>query len=210
MKAARSSRCRLASIVATVLCGCADRQPGIEVALLVEVSAQPAGSARVELDVASMQVTWVRGVPCGEMLAHALRPVATAWAHGGHAETDPLRVTVDRSVNLATFSSQPLTVLRPPPGLWCAVEFEVGPAADTGTSLLVDARRGTQTRRYLSAGTRRLRLERPPLVLDTEGRRDLHLLVDAGPALASLDPATTDARRELLDTLLASMRWNDP
>jgi hypothetical protein len=206
-----SSRIRGAAlVVAAALWGCAERHPGIEVALFVEVSAQPTGAARVELEGAVLHVSWVRGVPCGETVARAWSPVSTAWAHGGHADTDPLRVEVDRPVDLTSPAPQALAVLRPAPGVWCAVELEFGPADDTATSLLVDARRSGSSRRYLSAGTRRVRLARLPLVLDAEGRRDLHLLLDAGPTLASLDPATTDARRELLDTLLASMRWNDP
>ena len=202
------------SILLSLTTACAERHPGIEVNVWVEVSAQPAGAARVELDVARLHVTSVRGVPCGEALAralNALQPVSQAWAHGGAAGGgSPLRADVTVPVDLSRSGRQGLATLRPPPGLWCGLELGVGPDAETATSLLVDARRAGAARRYLSASTRLVRVDAVPFSLEAAAPHDLTLQLDAGPPLASLEPAVTDARRDLLGTLLASLRWNAP
>jgi hypothetical protein len=117
---------------------------------------------------------------------------------------------VDVSLDLTQPTAQRLTTIRPPPGRWCGLELEVGPDEATATSLLVDARRGEATRRYLSASSRRVRVERLMLALGEPGAHDVTLFLDAGPVLASLEPAVNDARRDLLDSLLASIRWNTP
>lgn len=165
--------------------------------------------------MAKLHVTSVRGIPCGETMARAFRaaqPIATAHAHGGDGapDEDPWASRVDVSVDLTQPTAQALATLRPPPGPWCGLELEVGPDETTATSLLIDARRGEASRRYLSASTRRVRVERLLLTIDRPVAHELPLLLDAGPVLASLEPAVNDARRDLLDTLLASIRWNTP
>lgn len=194
-----------------VLSACAERSPGIEVAVSMVVS--PSASTNdLAFDLARLHVSSVRGVPCEERLARAFTVISTAQAHGGHAEPEatPLRTAVGRDLDLTVREPQTLGVIRPPPGVWCALEVEVGPSPETATSLLVDARSPAASRRYLSASTRRLQQTMAPLLLEVAGRRSLVLLLDAGPTLASLDPAANDARRDLLDTLLASLQWNDP
>jgi hypothetical protein len=195
--------------------GCAERHPGIEVRVSLEPSAQPDDVGRVELAMAKLHLTSVRGLPCGETMARAFRaaqPIATAHAHGGDGAPgdDPLASRIDVSVDLTQPTAQALATFRPPPGRWCGLELEVSPDEATATSLLVEARRGEATRRYLSASSRRVRVERLLLPLDQPLAHELHLLLDAGPVLASLEPAVNDARRDLLDTLLASIRWNTP
>ncbi|MDX2015663.1 MAG: hypothetical protein SFW67_36050 [Myxococcaceae bacterium] len=164
--------------------------------------------------MAQLHIATVRGVPCGEALARALdtlQPVSRAWAHGADPTgASPLSAEVSVSVDLRQPGPQPLVTLRPPPGTWCGLELEVEPDDGTFTSLLVDARRDGAARRYLSTSTRRVRLDRLPLPLDQPGTHDITLFLDAGPTLASLEPSVNDARRDLLDTLLASMHWNAP
>lgn len=200
-------------VLVTLLTSCAERHPGIEVRVALQPTAQPDAAARVHLDVAKLHLTSVRGVPCGEALARALdalHPVSTAHAHGAQGGAGALKARVDVSLDLALPDPQPIATIRPAPGAWCGLEVEVGPDEATATSLLIDARRGDAARRYLSASTRRVRLERLQRSFDEPRPYELVLSLDAGPVLASLDPAANDARRELLDTLLASIRWNDP
>lgn len=191
---------RAALLGCALLTGCAAREAGIEV--VVQASVVNASS-----NVARLNITRVRGVPCLEFMARHLSPVSTAWAHGAHSnvEGSPLSADVDVSLELAQTTPAPIATLRPPPGTWCALEVTFGPSAskDTwgGTTLLIEA----QGRRYVSNGSRTIQLPFLARSLSAaQSRLDLRLAVDAAP-LASIDPAAPDARLELLDTLMTSL-----
>jgi hypothetical protein len=193
--------------VLLLLSSCATREAGIEVEVSLTVASMTNAAPR--LDVGRLSITSVRGVPCSEVMA-SLSPLSTAWAHGAHAhEPSPLRADLAVDLDLLTAGTTPLVTLRPPPGLWCAVELGFGPsrsdAAWSGTTLLVDATHAGSTRRYLSTSGRTLQLVMLPLALSDTARHH-HLTVGLDPAvLSTLQPSTNDARRELLDTLLASL-----
>lgn len=191
---------RAALVSLAVLSACASREGGIEVVVQASVANLSNAPAR-------LTVTSVRGVSCFEFMAQRLSPLSTAWAHGTHtnAEASPLRADVDLSFDLTQATQPTVATLRPPPGTWCALEVTFGPSASEepwgGTTLLVEV----SGRRYLSTSARTVQL--PFLARSLSGttpRLDLLLTIDAAP-LASLDPAAPDARRELLDTLLASV-----
>lgn len=187
--------------VATV--GCARIDPGLEVEVTLEV--QP----RASVDVARLSVTSVRLVPCDEVLA-ALAPVASAWAHGAAPLPDsPLRAAVAVDLDLLTPGVVPLATLRPAPVVVCGVELGVSPSAASatwgGTTLLVDVTREGATRRFVSTSGRTTRVTSLPLTLGEQRRTArLPLTLDT-TALATLDPAASDARRALLDEVLASL-----
>lgn len=195
------------ALLCVLLSACATREAGIEVEVSLAVGAVPTTGPR--LDLARLSLTSARGVPCTEVMA-ALSPLSTAWAHGAHTlETSPLLADVAVDVDLLTPATTPLATLRPPPGLWCALELGFARSTtDTawgGTTLLVDAADASASTRYLSTSERHLQLLFMPLTL-SEAQRHHHLTVGLDPAaLSTLQPSTNDARRELLDTLLASL-----
>lgn len=183
-----------------LLSACATREAGLEVVVRAEVVKASSNPARLTL-------TSVRGVSCFEFLAQRLSPISTAWAHGAHTnvEASPLHADVDVSFDLTQPSQPNVATLHPPPGTWCALEVTFGPSPSSepwgGTTLLVDV----AGRRYLSTGTRSVQLPFMARTLSASSRRlDLLMTIDA-TALTTLDPAAPDARRELLDTLLASL-----
>ncbi len=195
------------ALLAVLLCACATREAGLEVEVAVTVAPFPVSATRLE--VGRLSVTSVRGVPCTDVMA-SLSPLSTAWAHGAHpVDASPLRAETAVDLDLLTPGTTLLATVRPPPGLWCAVELGLGVSASDatwgGTSLLIIAHDATTTRRYLSTSARAERLVMVPLVL-SETSRHHRLIAGLDPAaLSSLQPSTNDARRELLDTLLASL-----
>jgi hypothetical protein len=196
-----------AALLLLLLSACAQREAGIEVEVSLTVAAPVKAGPR--LDLGRLSITSVRGVPCSEVMA-SLSPISTAWAHSAHTvEPSPLRADVAVDVDLLTPGTTRLATLRPPPGLWCALELSVGPsgsdAAWGGTTLLVDATEAGASRRYLSVSSRTPRLVLLPLSLSGTARLH-HLTIGLDPvALSTLHPATDDARPGLLDTLLSSV-----
>lgn len=186
---------------------CATRDSGIEVEVSLTVATMPNAGPR--LDVGRLSITSVRGVPCDELMA-SLSPISSAWAHGAHTSevASPLRADLAVDVDLLTAGTTPLATLRPPPGLWCGLELRFSPSASDarwgGATFLVDASDGAASRRYLSTSQRNPQLRFLPLALSATARHHL-LTVGLDPTvLSTLQPATTDARLELLDTLLSS------
>lgn len=196
---------RLAGLL--LLAGCASREAGIEVQVDVTVGALSAA----HVSLARLSLTGVRGVPCSELMATRWSPVSAAWAHGGHSTTaSPLAASFSVPLDLTTPGATALATLRPPPGLWCALELTAAPSdsgeAWGGTTLLIDAQQHGVARRYLATSTRARQLAFVPHDLSFSRRRHhARLQLDASPVLSSLEPAAPDARRDLLDSLLASM-----
>lgn len=190
---------RAAAIGLLVLSGCASREAGIEVVVQAVV-------ANVSTAPARLTVTSVRGVSCFEFMAQRWSPLSTAWAHGAHpsVETSPLRADVNLSFDLSQATQPTVATLRPPPGTWCALEVSFGPSTAQepwgGTTLFVEL----AGRRYLSTSARTLQLPFLGRTLTTSSPLTLTVNLDAAP-IASIDPAAPDARRELLDTILASV-----
>ncbi len=191
-----------------VFASCATRDPGIEVEVSLTVGPMPNGGPR--LDVGRLSITSVRGVPCDELMA-SLNPISSAWAHGAHTPeaASPLRADVAVDVDLLTPGPTPLATLRPPPGLWCGLELRFSPSTSDarwgGATLLVDANEGSASRRYLSTSQRAPQLRFLPLTL-SDTTRHHHLTVGLDPTiLSTLQPATSDTRLELLDTLSSSI-----
>ena len=196
-----------AALLLVLLSACAQRDAGIEIEVSLTVAPIPNGGPRLE--VGRLSITSVRGVPCEELMA-SLNPISSAWAHGAHTSevASPLRVDLAVDVDLLTPASTPLATLRPPPGLWCGLELRVSPSTSDarwgGATFLVDASDGSMSRRYVSTSQRTPQLRFLPLTLSDTARHH-HLTIGLDPTvLSTLQPATTDARLELLDTLLSS------
>lgn len=185
---------------------CASREAGIEVQ--VDVAVAPLDAPQVTL--ARLNLTGVRGVPCSELMATRLSPISIALAHGGASTTtSPLAATFSVPLDLTTPGTTPLATLRPPPGVWCALELALAPSdgaeAWGGTTLLVDAEQGGVARRYVAAGARSHQLTFLPTALSASRRQHLvRLQLAPSQTFASLEPAAPDARRGLLDDVLAS------
>jgi hypothetical protein len=198
----------LALALASLLPGCASREAGLEVVVHAEVTRSV---TMPQLDVARLTLTSARAVPCLEVMAQHLSPISSAWAHGagGDPTASPLRAVFDVAVDLATPGRTTLATLRPPPGTWCGLEVTFGPSGSEaswgGTTLLVEATKAGVGRRYVANAVRTLQL---PLLARTLSASSRHheLVVQLDPApLSSLEPAASDARRELLDSLVASV-----
>ncbi len=195
------------TLLLLVFASCAQREAGIEVEVSLTVATMPTGGPR--LDVGRLSITSVRGVPCDELMG-SLNPISSAWAHGAHTSepASPLRADLAVDVDLLTPAITPLATLRPPPGLWCGLELRVSPSTSDarwgGATLLVDASDGSTSRRYVSTSQRIAQLRFLPLRLSDTARHH-HLTIGLDPTvLSTLQPATNDARLELLDTLLSS------
>ncbi|MDP3233250.1 MAG: hypothetical protein Q8S33_31010 [Myxococcales bacterium] len=196
------------TLLLLVFASCAQREAGIEVEVSLTVATMPTGGPR--LDVGRLSITSVRGVPCDELMA-SLNPISSAWAHGAHTSeaASPLRADLAVDVDLLTPGVTPLATLRPPPGLWCALELRFSPSSSDamwgGATFLVDASDGAANRRYLSTSQRVPQLRFLPLTLSDTARHH-HLTIGLDPTvLSTLRPATSDTRLELLDTLSSSV-----
>lgn len=195
------------TFLATVLAcsACASREEGIEVTVSLQMTSPPSlvRSAR-------LSVTHLRLVPCTEVLA-AFSPLSTAWAHGSHASApaSPLEVSLAADVDLLATEPVQLAAFAPPPGELCGVELEVAPSSTDapwkGTTLSVDAVKGASARQYFSLSSRRTLVRALPLGLGASSRHHALRLVLDGAVFSTLEPAVNDARRELLDSSLASM-----
>jgi hypothetical protein len=194
-----------ALVLVLLTSACAVREAGIEVD--VSLTVEPLPNAGPRLEGGLLSITGVRGVLCTEMMA-ALSPVSTAWAHGAHAHDDeasPLQADVRVDLDLLVAGTTPLATLRPPPGTWCALELQLSPSASTGATLVVVAGEANSTRRYLTRSERNIQLVVMPVMLSGTARSQ-HLTISLDPiALSTLQPASPDARLELLDTLVASL-----
>lgn len=200
---------RTALLVVTLLSGCASREEGIEVEVSLRFTVPPGPVQRGRLSLSRARL-----VPCTEVLA-AWSPVSSAWAHGEHVSSKSSPFEAALAVDADVLSPTPvlLATFTPPPTLVCGVELDVAPSATEaawkGTSLWLEATANGATRSYFSMSGKRHQARMMPFELtSTQRRRALTIHLD-GAAFTTLQPAMNDARRELLDSLLASMTITD-
>lgn len=183
-------------LLAVLFCACGRIDAGVEVQVFAQVKSKVA-----TLETARLNVSSARLVPCSDVMA-AFAPISTAWAHGAEPHGEP---TFEATLDLLSTDRVLITTLKPQPERFCALDVGVSAASSDGLTLLVQA----NARRYVASSSRVTRLLLSPFTLDST-RRSKNVLVELDSApLASLDPASNDARTRLLDELLSAASLTD-
>jgi hypothetical protein len=204
--------------VATAAGSCTDHQPGIVLTVTARPAPAPgtpialADGSQVTLEPSYLAISAIELLACPATatarlpaLLRLLSPVATAHAHSTGSATRsgiPLVLALGQT---GAAAGQPLATLGPPPGRYCQLAVELGPAdADAtglpgpemlGETLLLRGQQAaaggaTQALDVQRRGVQRVVLDLAgPLELEDAGLNSLEVAVDLPGWLAALDPA---------------------
>ena len=213
-----SSAPRLALIGAAVLAACGTHEEGI----IVQVGLRHEPGAAAGVDRAHLAVAEIELLECEDLLG-LFRGMILGVAHA-HGVTTPTSLAVPAVHDLAAAPyRQAIGELRPPPGRYCGIAVELGPAdgdalgmpedrAMVGRTLQVEASTrdaGGDLEPVTASSSRRVRVEvtlQDVLRLeDRDSAATIDVLLSLGDAAEGLDLGDPRAGEVLLDGAMTSI-----